>query len=305
MLSKLRPVGVAIVLVVTLIFVGITFLEAKKGGGGKPPPEPAWEWSVEIPVAGENLFAMDPNPEFGDAHLFTNVGSTTVRAAINPSNSVFNLWIENDALHTERIGFQGLSLDPEYESPSGDCLCNFPGVIPCPIPCEPPCLCSYSDLGAPACLQAFFENGYGHPYRDDENPAHDFVQLRMRFKVVDLDLESIAIVDPDEEPVPVGTTGAFFVTSYKTWLNISHGCDDFHGIEIWDENASLQITRWDVDTWEIAVTSATATTFVVEGYYEGKSARGKSVVRLPIEAQVDVNAPFSFTTTWTRRELVE
>ena len=268
-------------------------LEAKKGGKpGKPPPEPAWEWSVEIPgqitaaALGENLFA-NPTDPYEITHLFTNEGFTTVRAAINPSNSVFNLWIENDAADEERIGFQGLELEDSGLETSGDCPCNFPcyvGVCPYQNPCggDPDCLDP-----DPTCMETFLET-YAHP-------STDYIEIRLQIHVYG-NLAVMGVGDSDLYP------GAVWVDNFRSFGAQRHGCDGYHGVAIWNEDADLQITRLDIDTWEVSVIAEEDSTLtsIFEIYEEGKSRNGPSVLKFPISATF----PFAFTGTWTL-ELVE
>ena len=88
----------------------------------------------------------------------------------------------------------------------------------------------------------------------------------------------------------------------KTDDILPEGCEDLHSIvvarDVDEGSGIIKITRVDEDSWCIEVDTKENYTFnFVEAYggYRGKG-KGKLVTKKPIRAE----APFRFTTTWTR-----
>ena len=99
--SKLKLFGLGIVLTIALIFMAISFLEAKK------PQQ--WEWEVSIPGAEAELNLYAYNAEgLPLGNLFADTDPIFVRVKRGRRTPYsFRLLIEKDRDNLEKIGFKG------------------------------------------------------------------------------------------------------------------------------------------------------------------------------------------------------
>jgi hypothetical protein len=277
MICKSKRLCLVIILMAALVFMGISFLKAKK------PLQ--WEWEVDIPGANEgwNLYAYNADG-YPYGNLFKDTDSIFVRVKRHRRTpNSFRLIIEKDQLNKQKIGFQnlGLTLRTDVE-PSGEGPCSFPDYGPC--------LGSYDD--APDCLEFFLVN-YAHPYTDPGN-YYDYNIVGL-FITVDCDIEGM-------NSGTVSPSGNVYIEMNKTDDILPTGCEDLHSIvvarDVDEGSGIIKITRVAEDSWCIEVdTTDNDTIYFTEAYcgYRGKG-KGKLVTKKPIRAE----APFRFTTTWTR-----
>jgi hypothetical protein len=284
MLSRSKPLMFVVIPMAAVILVGGTLLEAQK-------PQP-WQWSVELPGMGTewNLFACSVPEECVDGVVFTDTDPFYVRVVKHKrAQYSFRLWVDNNPVHSEKIGFKGFflqpNLDPKFEA-TGNGACNFP-----PNPPDP-CLPAGAD---PQCVQDFLQENL-HPYADSD-PANDYMGVWLSIDV-DCDIEGMV------ENEPYYPSGEIRVQVHRSDDVLADGCDDFHTVIVGPdvESGDITITRDSQDSWTIDVIDESIRfTEAYPGIREmvkGKKEHPNNVTRKPIRAI----SPFKFTTTWTRSE---
>jgi hypothetical protein len=279
--GKLKLFGLVAILTIALVFMAINFLEAKK--------PVRWEWDVRIPGEGAdvNLYAYDT---YGEAvgNTFTDTDSIFVRVKKSRRTPYsFRLQIVKDQENFEKIGFQELGLTLRTDvKPSGNGPCSFPDYGQCPTSYE-----------APGCMD-FFLVSYAHPYTVSIDDYYDYEDDYEAFGLsidVDYDIEGMAINGA------VSPSGNVHIDIVKTDSVLPTGCKDLHNIvvarDVVEGSGVITITKLSDNSWEIIVDTENDTIYFTEAYwgYRGKG-KGKFVTKKPIRAE----APFKFTTTWTR-----
>jgi len=294
MFGKSKRLGLVIILMAALVFMGIDFLKAKK-----PVP---WEWDVLVPGAGtdSNLYAYNA---FGNSvgNLFTDNGPIFVRVRKGKGGGEvtysFRLWIGNvPRTHNQKIGFEGLDLkdnpNPEFE-PTGNCPCSFPDYGPCP---------DVDPVEIPRCMQDFLVYNL-HPYTDpdpDPDPDKDYKIFWLSIDV-DCDIEGMNSGEANlEKP-----SGNVYIEINKTDSVLPEGDEDLHSIvvnrDVAEGSGIIEVTRVSDNSWYIIVDTTVDTendTMRFTEAYWGYREKGKG--RFETKKPIRAKAPFKFTTTWTR-----
>ena len=270
MFSKSKRLGLVILLMAALVFMGINFLKAKK------PQQ--WKWSVML--QGYNLYGDGGIYENNNEDLLVMVteGMSTInRAKVNK----FILQIESTS--GRFVGFKDLTL---YEFSSDETLpcCQFPN-------------CSNSDpCTPPSCMEDFLNN-YPHP-------SWDYAGFYLVIEI-DYDFE-----DMEKCEVVNNVPGMVQIYVINTLECLEEPSEEDHNVEFWAYDPAqgscgcyIDIKKAEEEnTWTIY---ADIPSLLVSEHYRvylggsrGKGGKGKG----PGDNKYPFSTitSFNFTTTWTR-----
>jgi len=284
MFVKSKRLGLLILIMAVLVFMGINFLKA-----GKPQQ---WEWSVDIPAPEEwSLYACDADGiPYLNGRTFEDEGLIFVRVKKYKGGREvtysFRLWIKNDTpTHDQKIRFQKLNLtNNEDLETSGECPCSFPPDGPCP---------DVSEDEIPECMQSFLEN-QAHPYTDpDPSSDKDYKEFWLSVDV-DCDIESMS------SGSSARPSGNIYIQTTETDSGLPEG-EGLHTVVAGRDVAEggiIKITRGDENpnSWEIIVEDIGTMRFTEAYWAYWGTGKGKFKTMKPIRAI----SPFKFKATWKR-----
>lgn len=312
-LGNLKVLGLVILLILALVFVGINSLEAKRGDKpdkpGKPDKGPQYTWQVTIPGVESryNLFGYYPQ----EGNIYEDKGEgdgigvvVEKKGGGGAVESQFRLGVFNNIDKNgdcvgwgdgpKKIGFQNitatlLNFAPTVEE---EYPCFFPPAYP-PYHCDDP---DHGIGNVPQCMVDFLdcwvEPKILHPYCDGPHPESSYYYVEISIKV-DCDFDNIT--QPD-------TTGIVWVRVVNTF-DLQSGCEYPHNISgncpVEVPDGSILINRTNENTWNIAVDGIFTFTEIYKGMFIGKGKRWE--YKIPYWTHI----PLRFVTTWTRHEVTQ
>ena len=217
--GKLKLFGLGIVLTIALVFMGISFLEAKK-------PQ-KWTWSLKIPGESYNLFGYQVVYENTDnvrvgAKKYQGGPTTGYYLSLDIKNNQIDQECD-EKLTGEKIGFQNLDFT-DWDFDKG-LYCYFP----------PSDIC---ETNIPDCMMKCFLEQYPHP-----NCGYYSFTLLIR---VDYDIEKINT----DNPVPC--SGKVYIDVRNTFDVLEYDDSAYHNI-LSANDVTMEISRDDPDTWTVTI----------------------------------------------------
>jgi hypothetical protein len=310
--ERSHPIGLLVILTVTLAFAAIYSVEAKK------PPK--WEWTVSIPGLAEaeyeacNLYAVSPEEALEDGYItYKNNGFVDVDFwkyeddDAGEVHSTFVLTIENTDKSIDDPGLYSIGFrDVRFTGCKSYCYNGGEG------PCRCYVLPNYGLNGEDCC-----ESDCVGPEGDNKNwvmtefmeseahPSYGYREFSLRFWVY-TDIESM---NPGETRTVDGYMWRLNI--WNTGEVLLDGSEDFHNIvcdPAWPLK-DVDVYRSGENEWIITVDQNGTVPygpFIIFGemYQQGiEKTRGKSgKTYIDSEERYAIKAatPFKFITKWTR-----
>lgn len=263
--GKLKLLGLVVISMMVLIFMAISFLEAKKSQ--------KWTWSLKIPGESYNLFGYEKVYQNTDnvrvgAKKYKGGPTTGYYLSLDINNSQSDQACD-EGLTEEKIGFQNLDFT-DWDFDEDGIYCIFP---PNNIPTNFDQGCP---LNPPDCMECFLEQ-YAHP-----NCGYYSFTLLIR---VDYDIEKINTDNP------VSCSGKVYIDVRNTFDVLEYDNSDYHNI-LSANDVTMEISRDDPYTWTVTINDY----LDFKENYKVKKGKKNWEYKNPLRAKTW----FSFETTWMR-----